>query len=147
MSKAILIGRHNTADKMGYDEIVSKNVLFSLEPDEVDEQLVALIDEAAADNSDLVFQNVPAVLAAALLRYQLVTEAPVSAFAIVSKPGPRVAGVTQNFEFPTAEAAAAAADAIRHANARANVEIAGTTVTVTVDPVPAFEFVRLERLL
>lgn len=149
MAKAILVGRHDADNKMGYDEITPRNVLFHLDPIEIDDQLVSLIDEAEAENADLVFQNVPAVLAGALLRYQMHADCPVRVFAVVSKPGPRVAGVTQSFAFHERSTALMAAEAIRYVNSRASVTMddTETTVLVSVDPVSPFEFVRLERLL
>lgn len=147
MKKAILVGRHDAQDNMGYDEIVPKNILFSLIAEDIDQQVCDLIDEAIEQDADIILQNVPTVLAGALLRYPDFASCPVRIFGIVSKPGPRASGVSESFVFDDPADAEKAARAVKHANGRAKVEVSGHIVTVTVDPVPQFEFVRLERLL
>lgn len=148
MKKAILVGRHDSPNKMGYDEIITRNVLFSLDEDECERQLFELVDEAKDENADLIFQNIPTVLADALIRCFFKGILAVRIFGVVSKPGPRIAGVTETYAFGDSEAAELAAEAIQFANSRAKVALddTKTAVSVSVDPVPAFEFVRLQRL-
>jgi hypothetical protein len=144
--KAIVVGRH-AGDIPGVEVVRQINLEWSLEEGQAFKQLDELMGDASAEGAKcIVLQNVPGVLAAALTKKALDTPN-VPVYVIISKPGARTAGVSRSWTFYTHTNAVA--DVVKFANGRAKVEISedGTTITVTVDPIPVFEFVRLERVL
>jgi hypothetical protein len=150
--KAIIVGRHTPdlgSQAENFEIVGNENIMFSLNRAEAVEQLEKLFATArGADAEVILLQNVPAILAAALLDEQSKAggQLPFRMGLIISVPGPRQAGVVRKFELFSAWVARRAAEAILFANGRAKTNIEGATLTVTVDPVAEFNFDHIEWL-
>lgn len=145
--KVLIVGRH--APDLGDTQVKilgQENIQFSLTAAEVDVQLVDLLAKASEVGAEAVLlQNVPAVLAGALIRRQG-DFAGVRLGVIISVPGPREAGVQKSYKLFSGWVAKRAAEAVQFANNRAQVSVEGNTLSVTVDPVAKFQFSHIEWL-
>lgn len=148
----ILVGRHTGPEMPGVRVVETRNIEWSLDPATLDKQVAELFAAARERGEDVrvLFQNIPAVLFPALFFKR---DGETTFGVIVSKPGPRAAGVAKTFDFsplnmqgglPEDNLAQMGAEVARHANGRAKVEVNGAELTVTVDPVTPFEFVRID---
>jgi hypothetical protein len=168
-TKAIIVGRHTSdlgSEAENFEIVGNENVMFSLVRSEAVQQLEQLFATAQSVGAEaILLQNVPAILAAALLDEQAKAggQLPFRIGLIISVPGPRQAGVSEQFlvwasqstnELGTPDVAAveAAEAAVRFANGRAKIERSSEPVdgdwvlTITVDPVPQFQFSHIEWL-
>lgn len=169
-TKTLVVGRHGVdlgAEAEKYEVVANEAVTFALKREEVKSQVRDLEAKAtAADAQVILLQNVPGVLASALVSYATSDEdffrlSPVRWGIIISVPGERQAGVVTEHEFPVdpdaamgfafAQSAAMVAEAaVKAANGRAKterIEIGSkVTLRVTVDPVAAFLFSHIEWL-
>lgn len=143
--KALVVGRH--AGEIPDVEIIDqRNVNFALDVKTVQQQLDELEAAAAERGCVLVFQNIPGIVAAALLR-----RAPFSVRAgvIVSRqPEVRPAGISRTWAFE-GDGWTEAEEIVAFVNSRAQVQVTEVTpyiaeVTITVDPVIRFEFDHIE---
>jgi hypothetical protein len=165
--RVYVIGRHTAAGlPQEYEVIGGEAVNFSLNRHDALSQYLEQKNKALAAGAEaLVLQNVPGILAAALMLLVDgdwgLSSGKLRVGVIVSKPGPRLANVVNVFNFLSEEDARAAAKAVAFANARAKIQIeqslipapegpdyadqqTGWNVKVTVDPVVAFEFDHIE---
>lgn len=137
--RVILVGRH-VSDLPERIEVVSQeNILWATNFYEAQRQFQELMLRADKAQAGILFQNVPGILAAVLLR----TPCDIQLGVIISIPGERQAGVSKSWQI-AAEDAAIVESAVTFANGRAKVEIDGATVTVTVDPVTPFVLSHVE---
>lgn len=148
MTKVLIVGRH-TPDFGGraseFEVVGQENVMFPTDKTGCLAALKELETKAAALEAAVLLQNVPAVLACALIelvRSGVTTKIGV----IVSVPGPRQANLERTWEFASYPDAMATAAAITFANARAKTEVNGSTLKVVVDPVAQFVFSHVEWL-
>jgi len=158
--RGIVVGRH-AGDIPGVEIVESRNIEWSLDPIELGAQWRELENAAMAAKAAVVLQNVPGVLAGYLMLMAHHEHIRPNVYVVISRPGPRQAGISRTWVVSddpyiahagqsAAEQAATVAGVAAFANGRAKVttdlEDHRATVTVTVDPVAAFEFVRLERV-
>lgn len=166
--KAIVVGRHS-GDIPDLEVLDTVNITFSTVLFEVVAQVRALVLDAKEKGADaLVFQNAPAILAAALVNivrrdaeYALLNEGVKIGFLIGKQPtsvgAPRPAGITLTHLIPFIgdEGYNKIVSLVRHANSRAKVEVTELdwgyqdmprNVSVTVDPVPPFVLDHIEWL-
>lgn len=139
-TKVTLIGRHVSEPMPGVEIAEQVNVEWPLDLGECRAKLREVFSAAQAPN--LLLQNVPGILAAALFAERDIF-AGRGLGIIISVPGPRLAGVTKSWPVE-AEGAAVVEAAVAHANGRARVTVGDSTVTVTVDPVSPFRFDHIE---
>jgi hypothetical protein len=146
-NKVILVGRH-VSDLPSEIEVISQeNILWSLNREEAVSQLRALSDKAQAENAKILLQNVPGVLASAMMwlaSFGGGTMPIVGVGVIISVPGPRLAGVSKAFVTEFGPDADVVAQAASFANGRAKTAVVDNSVTVTVDPVSEFKFSHIE---
>lgn len=143
--KALVVGRH-TGEIPGIEIIEQRNVNFALDVKTVQQQLDELEAAAAERGCVLVFQNIPGIVAAALLRRSPLR---VRAGVIISRqPAVRPASVSRTWDFE-GDGWTEAEEIVAFVNSRA--QVGGTEVTpyvaqvtVTVDPVIKFEFDHIE---
>lgn len=155
--KAIVVGRH-TDPIPGVKVAAQENLLFSGDFRSVKKQIEAVFDKAFATTgvSAVIFQNIPGMAAAPL--YAVLNEShPFLLFGgrvgvIISKMTARPANVPMEVEIGASQIEAIIA-LIKHTNARAKIETSYdhaspgfVILKVSVDPVPAFEFDRIEWL-
>lgn len=164
--RTMLVGRHVSDLPSEFEIIVQENVTFSLDRAEVKEQVLALVQRAKDLNvGAIIFQNTPGILGVALGELHrspsgewlpLERQLGVKVGVIISRPGPRLAGVAKTFVFATLPEAtyaptnsALAAEAVTFANSRAKVTIKtvdGWTdeMRVEVDPISPFTLDHIE---
>jgi hypothetical protein len=143
----VIVGRHIQGEIPGCKVVAQRNIEWETDPSECYQQLLELqveIEREFGLEAGIVFQNVPAILATQLVLLASVKGHMQNDFrpnemgVVISVPGPRVAGVTESFQFSSSEEAGNVAKAIQFANGRAKVLVEGSSVTVTVDPVSPF---------
>ena len=153
MKKVLLVGRHAPTGlaEAGFVVTEQRSVVFSTDPFEALEQLERLNQEAAQQGLDgVLLQNTPGALGAGFLAELLggTFGSPQASLGldnahgvgvVVSKPGPRPAGVSHRSEFCNDDDAEQAAALVKVANPRAKVLTDGKYVVVTVDPPMRFE--------
>lgn len=152
----ILVGRHAPEGLPSEINVIEqKNILWSLEPQEIENQWKELVKQAREEKCAILLQNVPGVLARVITHEaadaaQYFAKYPVSVGVIISQPGERKAGVRERFVFNEASDADEFVRGIKHTNSRVKIDDEdgkSNTIFVTVDPVTPFEFVRIEWML
>ena len=154
--KIIIIGRHtpDLGKMAGQFEIVeTRNIQFPARASDCSALLGVLYTDAGRVGAAVLFQAVPGQLAIALARTSTFPLGNARVGVIVSKPGPREAGLVQNFDFrcsglddPDYEAAERAAKAVRFANPNAKIARGEYDISITVDPPARFIFSHIEWL-
>lgn len=165
----ILVGRHPDFEIPGVEVVRQENILFSTNYAECEKQVGELLQAASGAKLSVLFQNTPGIVTAVLVKFTctLADEwQPLSGRAskvgvIISKPGPRIAGVRTEVTFCADQSygmdfSNEIVKLVSAANGRAKVEVSATevspsglvtqTAVVTVDPVSPFEFDHIEWL-
>lgn len=147
--RVILVGRHASELPEDIEVVAQENILWATDEEECRKQFKDLHTRAREQGVKILLQNVPGVLATALVDEAIWAgnnyASAIRVGVIISVPGPRVAAQVKEYKL-LAEDADDVAEAIRFANGRAKVEIESTaniglvTVRVTVDPVSPFVF-------
>lgn len=158
----LVIGRH-AGEIPGVEVVEKRAIVFPETSNECLKILDELQTEANSRQITLLFQAVPGQLAIALAKYYGVLSACIESGKprpatgpmlgiIISKPGPRLAGVEKEFTFYTGNDAFQAIEAIKMANPNAWTENRsvpgdmGGCAAVRVDPPMKFEFSHIEWL-
>ena len=141
----IVVGRHTPELPEGINVVSQENILWSTDRQECVAQLEALIGQAKRKRAYILLQNVPGILAAALLDEQAKAggHLPADIGVIISVPGPRESGVTRSF---ISSYDSEMAEAAKFLNPRAKIQQRGSSVHITLDPVSRFEFSHIEWL-
>jgi len=139
--KALVIGRH-TGEIPGIEIIETRAVTFPETAQECIPVLQALAAEAVERGVKLLLQNTPGQVAVACSI--LVTNAHVSLGVIISKPGPRPAGVQFRYSFSEYWDMTTGLQMLRESNPNCKTETEGSTVIVTVDPPMKFVYSHIE---
>lgn len=153
MRDIVLVGRHAIKDgEYGDIKVVEqRDIVWSLDITDVRRQLRDLFQCARNQQADILFQNAPGILAAALINYavrgMLGDDAPMVGF-VVQKTTPEMRSAEQVFDYPDEETALLAEAAVIFANGRAETSvdgIGGGRYTLTVKSVtPAFKMSHIE---
>ena len=153
MKKVLLIGRHAPTGlaEAGFVVAEQRSVVFSTDPFEALEQLEQINREVAQRGLDgVLLQNTPGALGTGFLaellggsfgspQASLGLDDAHGVGVVISKPGPRPAGVSRRFEFHNSDDAEQAAALAKVVNPRARVLTDGKYIVVTVDPPMRFE--------
>lgn len=164
-TKVLIVGRHTPdlgAEASNIEVVGSENVLFSLKKEDVLTQIEWLKTKAAKVSADaILLQNVPAVLAVALIeltkadKYTWMGDTGFGGVnprwgVIISVPGKREADVEKTFAFSTfddlnnTQPWKMAEEAVKFSNGRARTSIEDGVLKVVVDPVTPFVFSHIE---
>jgi|WetSurMetagenome_2_1015567.scaffolds.fasta_scaffold190489_2 hypothetical protein len=155
--RALVIGRH-AGEIPGVDVMEARSVVFVADSASAAKQLFSILQEAKQRGLAVLLQNVPGVLARAIVDYAIYQEncddsehgnsaAKLPALGvIVSVPGERQSGITMDARFEDIHSAQQAEDLVRFSNP--NVKIVSTDLgfRVTVDPPMKFCFSHIEWL-
>lgn len=144
LTRALVIGRHAGAIP-GIEVVESRPVTFPARAQDCCDVLGGLYREARERGLVLLFQAVPGQVAVALHRSMGGCGCAVGV--VVSKPGPRPAGVTHIINCACSdmlENSHEVAAFVQKVNPQAKVEVDGAIVSVTVDAPMRFEFSHIE---
>lgn len=138
--KLLVVGRHSPDVGSENEVVLVENINFGGDMNTVCKQIDDLDAKAREAGAHIALQAVPAIVAATIIREVVWGMRWKAIFAIVSKPGPRPAGVIR-------VVSPSEVDVIKFVNPNAKFHIGehGDTI-LTVDPPMKFEFAELVQL-